>query len=81
MFSVFLLARMIKPRPLGIAQIPAYQVTTEIMDMVSAYLLEETGGALPTGYILRKERGDFTKKRKQILQERVYPFKYFPAIA
>ena len=51
------------------------------MDMISAYLLEETRGARPTGFILRKERGDCTEKRKQRLQERVYPFKKFPAIA
>ena len=49
--------------------------------MISAYLLEETRGARPTGFILRKERGDCTEKRKQRLQERVYPFKKFPAIA
>ena len=41
------------------------------MDMIFAYVLEETGGARPTGHILRKERGDCTKKRKQRLQERV----------
>ena len=51
------------------------------MDMISAYLLEETRGARPTGFILRKERGDCTEKRKQRLQERVYPFKKIPAIA
>ena len=49
--------------------------------MISAYLLEETRGARPTGFILRKEKGDCTEKRKQRLQERVYPFKKFPAIA
>jgi len=50
------------------------------MDMIFAYVLEETGGARPTGHILRKERGDCTKKRKQRLQAE-YPFKNFPAIA
>jgi len=50
------------------------------MDMIFAYVLEETGGARPTGHILRKERGDCTKKRKQRLQAE-YPFKNLPAIA
>jgi hypothetical protein len=48
--------------------------------MISAYLLEETGGARSTGYILKKERTDCTKNRKQRLQERVYPLIIFPAI-